>query len=155
MIFFQDVTGGNDPTSANCIAHIRPFAEMADDLAANDVADYTFITPDLCNDMHDQGCETQADGWLSREVPAIQDSAAYQAGGVIFVTWDEGGQGNEPIGMIVLSSLAKAGYANNLAYCHASLVRTIQEIFDLKPYLREANKVADLSDLFVPGVISG
>ncbi len=118
-----------------------------------DVANYTFITPDLCNDMHEQGCDAQADAWLARVIPAIQASEAYQAGGAIFLTWDEGVQGNEPIGMIVLSPLAKAGYANDLAYSHASLVRTIQDIFELQPYLRGANDVTNLSDLFVPGAI--
>jgi hypothetical protein len=33
---------------ASCIAHIRPFTELKQDLAANHVARYNFITPNLC-----------------------------------------------------------------------------------------------------------
>src|SRR5207244_1200468 len=32
MVFFDDVTGKNDPQSAYYIAHERPYTEMADDL---------------------------------------------------------------------------------------------------------------------------
>src|SRR5262249_17876060 len=57
MVFFEDVTDGNDPNSAYCTEHIRPYSELADDLQKNLVARYNFITPDLCNDMHDSvGC---------------------------------------------------------------------------------------------------
>jgi len=33
-------------------------------------------------------------------------------------------------------------------YSHASTLRTIEEIFRVKPYLRSAKSVSDLSDLF-------
>jgi len=52
MVFFDDVTGTNDPASASCIAHVRPFSELATDLQNNAQARYNFITPNLCNDMH-------------------------------------------------------------------------------------------------------
>ena len=151
MLFFQDVTDNNDPNSANCIKHVRPYSELAGDLDQNTVADYNFITPNLCNDMHDKGCDEQADTWLSREIPKIMASEAYKDNGAIFLTWDEGGKGNEPIGMIVLSPLAKAGYSNTIAYSHTSLLRTLQEIFGVAPLLRGAADATDLSDLFVTG----
>jgi len=151
MLFFQDVTDDNDPNSANCIKHVRPYSELAGDLDQNTVADYNFITPNLCNDMHNKGCDKQADTWLSREIPKIMASAAYKDNGAIFITWDEGTKGNEPIGMIVLSPLAKVGYANTIAYSHTSLLRTLQEIFGVTPLLRGAADATDLSDLFVTG----
>jgi phospholipase C len=52
MVYFDDVTGGNDPQSASCIAHERPYTELASDLQHNTVARYNFITPNLCDDMH-------------------------------------------------------------------------------------------------------
>lgn len=149
MLFFQDVTDNNDPNSANCIKHVRPYSELAGDLGHNTVADYNFITPNLCNDMHDEDCDEQADTWLSREIPKIMASAAYKDNGAIFITWDEGGKGNEPIGMIVLSPLAKVSYSNTIAYSHTSLLRTLQEIFGVTPLLRGAADATDLSDLFM------
>ena len=151
MVYFHDVTDGNDPASATCIAHVRPFDEMSADLSSNEVAAYNFITPNLCNDMHDGGCEPQADAWLATVVPEIMSSAAYQEGGVIFITWDEGSHGNEPIGMIVLSPMAKEGYTNTIPYTHASLLRTVQTIFGVTPYLGAADTATDLGDLFVEG----
>src|SRR4051812_34951235 len=53
MVFFQDVAG-NPPSSTNahCKAHHKPYTSLAADLASGNVAQYVFITPDLCHDMH-------------------------------------------------------------------------------------------------------
>ena len=155
MVLFDDVTDGNNPNSAYCIAHVRSYTELATDLQKNTVARYNFITPNLCDDMHtSSGCATpdnikNGDTWLSREVPKILDSQAYKNDGVLFVTWDEAGQGDGPIGLIVLSPDAKGGgYANKIHYTHSSLLRTIQEIFNATPYLGDAANATDLGDLF-------
>lgn len=156
MVFFDDVTDGRDPRSPHCLAHVRPYEELARDLAANTVPRYNFITPDTCNDMHDtKGCATEdsvanGDTWLANEVPKLLASQAYQDGGVIFITWDESeGAEGEPIGMIALSPAAKPGYSNDLAYTHSSLVRTVQDVFALQPYMRDAANATSLQDLFV------
>lgn len=158
MVFFDDMTDGRNPRSPNCIAHVRPYEEIHADLLMGNVSRYNFITPNMCSDMHDNddpGCETRdsvknGDLWLSREVPRIMASKEYQDGGVIFVTWDESeGAEDEPIGMIALSKHAKPGYEGHIPYNHSSLVRTVQDIFALRPYMRDANNVAALDDLFV------
>ena len=89
------------------------------------------------------------DAWLSTAVPPILASPAYQHGGLLLITWDEGEGGDGPIGMIVLSPVAKGGgYANTIRYTHSSTLRTIQEIFDLTPLLGDATQATDLRDLF-------
>jgi phosphatidylinositol-3-phosphatase len=155
FVFFDDVTSSNSTTSAKCIAHVRPEGELATDLAQNTVARYNFITPDLCDDMHDSsGCATtdsvkNGDTWLSHALPAIFASKAYKNGGAVLITWDESENGDFPIGMIVLSPLAKGhGYGNTVAYSHSSTLRTMQEIFGVGPLLRDAAKATSLSDLF-------
>jgi hypothetical protein len=155
MVYFDDVTNNMDQNSAYCIARERPFSELATDLQNNTVAQYNFITPNLCDDMHDSvGCPTldqvkNGDTWLSEQVPMILASEAYQQGGVLLITWDESDDNDQPIGMIVLSPLAKGGgYTNNILYTHSSTLRTIQEIFNVKPYLGDAANATDLSDLF-------
>jgi len=118
-------------------------------------ATYNFITPHLCHDMHDTCAPLndpvlQGDVWLSTEVPKILASQAYRNNGVLFITWDEGASGDGPIGMIVLSPKGKGGgYANTIAYTHSSTLRTLQEIFNVTPTLRDAANATDLSDLFV------
>jgi hypothetical protein len=154
FVFFDDVTNTNDPASAYCIAHVRPFTELATDLTNNTVASYNFITPNLCDDGHDS-CSplsdpvAQTDTWLSQNLPAIMNSTAYKAGGVaILITWDEGEGGDGPIGMIVISPNAKPGYSNTIHYDHGSTLRTMEEIFHVTPLLGGAASATDLSDLF-------
>lgn len=156
FVFFDDVTGTNDPNDAYGLAHIRPYAELAGDLTNNSVARYNFITPNLCDDGHD-ACAPQlnpvqqADDWLASEVPKILDSAAYSNNGAIFIAWDEGEGGSDgPIGMILLSPLARGGgYGNRIHYTHSSFLRTMQEIFGVLPWLGDAANATDLSDLFM------
>jgi phosphatidylinositol-3-phosphatase len=154
MIFFDDVTNTNDPNSSNCISHVRPYTELATDLQHNAEANYNFITPNLCDDMHDT-CSPfndpvkQGDTWLAQNLPTIFNSQAYTNGGVVFITWDEGEGGDGPIGMIVLSNNAKGGgYSNTIQYTHSSTLRTLEEIFGVTPLLGDAANATDLSDLF-------
>jgi phospholipase C len=147
FVYFDDVTNTNDPAAARCIAHVRPYTELANDLQQNTVANYNFITPNLCDDMHD--CDVAAgDTWLSTELPKILNAAAYQHA-VVFVTWDEGEGNDGPIGLIALSPFARAGYSNAIRYTHSSTLRTLQEIFGLTNLLGDAANATDLSDLFV------
>ena len=153
FVYFADVAGaGPSEQGRRCIEHVRPYAELARDLEAGTVARYNFLTPDLCHSGHDS-CPPlhdgvrQADAWLERELPVIMASRAWQDGGAILVTWDEG-SGDSPIGMIAVSPLAKPGYASTIAYSHASTLRTVQEVLGLEPLLRGAAQATSLSDLF-------
>jgi hypothetical protein len=165
MVYFDDVTNTNNSSSAYCIANVRPFSEFAGDLQSNVITRYNFITPNLCDDMHGgTGCPsgsaliTQGDTWLSNRVSTILSSQAYSNGGAIFIVWDEGTSSSDgPIGMIVLSRLARGGgYSNTVHYTHSSTLRTMQEIFNVAPFLRGATNATDLSDLFnpFPGIIN-
>jgi phospholipase C len=154
QVYFSDVTADHNPKSAYCIAHVRPFAQLANDLARRSTARYNFITPDICDDMHDSCAPAnnmvlQGDTWLASHVPAILDSQAYKQGGAIVITWDEAATGDGPIGMIVLSPFAKGhGYTNTIHYTHSSLLRSLEVIFGVRPFLGDAARSNDLRDLF-------
>jgi hypothetical protein len=154
FVYFDDVTGANNRRSAYCIAHVRPYSELSRDLrSASTTARYNFITPNLCDDMHDTCAPVddsikQGDTWLAAAVPKILNSAAYKRGGALFITWDEGEGSDGPIGMIVLSPYAKKGYANSVQYTHSSTLRTVERIFNLRPYLGGAAHSNDLGNLF-------
>jgi hypothetical protein len=149
QVYFDDVR--NDP--AYCIAHERPYEELAPALAANTVSGYNLIVP---NDYH-QGEKIargstnkyrQADDWLSHEIPILQTSAAYGAGAPILILWDESAATNtNPSGLLVLGKYAKVGYSNSVPYSHGSTLRTMQEIFGVGPFLGSAATATDLSDL--------
>jgi hypothetical protein len=153
FVFFEDNTNNESPSSAFCMAHIRPFSELKRDLDEKKSARYNFIVPTLCDSMHSPcggGNQIkQGDEWLAKNVPTILNSSAYRSGGALFIIFDEARSGDGPIPMLVLSPFAKGnGYSNSLYYSHGSMLRTLQEIFNVTPLIRDAAYERDLRDLF-------
>jgi phosphatidylinositol-3-phosphatase len=154
FIYFDDVTCTNDPGCPYGLAHIRPYTELAGDLANARVARYNFIIPDDCHDMHSDctpgGRVSQGDIWLSNEVPAILNSAAFANGGALFILFDETDNAETRLPMLVISQYAwGGGYASTVNYTHSSFLRTMQDHFNVGPYLGEAAAVVNLADLFI------
>jgi phosphatidylinositol-3-phosphatase len=153
FVFFRDVSG-NPPSKANeyCAAHHRPYAALAADLAAARLANYVFITPNLCHDMHDS-CGNKSrvkngDEWLRAELPAmIAYSDAHD--GVIFLAWDEGKE-TRTIPFLAIGRTVKKGFAGAAAYDHGSIIRTVEKIFGL-PVLEAVKGSRDLGDLMEGG----
>lgn len=61
---------------------------------------FSFITPNLCDDGHDSPCANGGAGglkpinvFLRKWIPLIMNSPAYKKDGLIIITFDEGGQG--------------------------------------------------------------
>jgi len=157
VVFFDDVTDAQDMKSAHCISHVRPFGELAADLANDTISDYNFLTPNLCNDMHDTCAPqndsiAQGDAWLAANLPPILASKAYtEHGAVVIVAWDEGEEPSDgPIPFFVLSKNVKAGFSSDTHYTHSSTVKSVQEILGITPLLRHAADAdtADFADLF-------
>jgi phospholipase C len=168
FVYFSDVNHGLSKQSAECIKHVRPFYQMATDLANHTSAQYNFVMPNLCHQGHESisPCDaleskdntSRGDTWLKQNVPVILASDEYKQGGALFIIWDEaedsGPYSDGPIGMFLLSPFAKGGgtapYSNNIHYDHSSTLKTLQEIFQVGPLLGGAANPAtnDLSDLF-------
>jgi phosphatidylinositol-3-phosphatase len=83
--------------SPSCDANDVDLGRLGPDLASEATTpDYAFITPDLCNDGHDEPCidgqpggMTQANTFLKGLIPQITSSPAYKDRGLIIVTFDE------------------------------------------------------------------
>jgi phospholipase C len=136
----------NDP--AQC-SKIVPLTQLSADLQDNQLPDYTWITPNLCNDMHDCPVST-GDAWLKTWVPRILASPAWKQDGVLFIVFDEGvsdagccqyASGGK-VGTLVISPLVRAGTVSQVAYDHYSLLRTVEQAWGL-PLL--ANAACDCS----------
>src|SRR5437879_13183662 len=64
--------------------NLVPFTQFTKDLSNDSFPDFSFITPNLCNDAHDCSLGT-ADGWLKTHIaPLIQSSTCPK--GELFIT---------------------------------------------------------------------
>ncbi|MCA1831586.1 MAG: alkaline phosphatase family protein [Actinomycetota bacterium] len=168
FIYFDDIVGDH----ARCQAHVRPYTELAGDLAYDTLPPFAFITPDTCHDGHDNPCSnglpgglTSADLWLHQEVPALLTYLNAHDGALI-ITLDENGftdTSNPPgccsgglggvlpgfggrIGLLALG----AGITQSVVstpYDHMSLLRTLEDSFGISEHLNNAAMASAMSDV--------
>jgi len=113
------------------------------DLAAR----FTFITPNVCHDMHacddapDLAGQLRAgDRWLATWLPKILDSAEYRSGSTaVFLTWDEDDYAaRQHIATLVIAPSVRPGAAPAQRFTHYSLLRTTEELLGLREFLGHA-----------------
>ena len=144
---------------AGCKTFDVPYPQLAQDLASNTLPAFSFVTPNLIDDMHD-GTVAQGDTWLSQNLPTIFSSAAYQSGTTaVFVTWDEaeGGTSNDcaanttdvgcHVATIVASPSTPAGTTSATLFNHYSLLGTAEELLHL-PMLGQATAFPTMTSAF-------
>jgi phosphatidylinositol-3-phosphatase len=106
-----------------CPPNVVPMTELASDLNGH-TPQLAWITPDMCNDGHDCGI-ARADRWLSHVVPQIIKSKAWQQGGVLFITWDEGSGEDAQVALLVVARNVRGQITMPLN--HYSLLATIAD----------------------------
>jgi hypothetical protein len=134
FVYFDDINGWDGTTfqpSTRCNEHVVDYSQLDKDLAANTVPKYAFITPNMLDDMHD-GSVADGDAWLAREIPKILGSDAFNHGGVLFLTWDEGSNSGDDPPMIVISPNAKSGFVSTTAFNASSYLATVQKILGIE-----------------------
>jgi hypothetical protein len=157
FVYFHSLidTSGTATTSA-CAANVVPLTQLTSDLHANHIANWNFITPNLCDDGHDAPCQgpgadganpgagglTSANAFLAKIVPQIQASQAYKHGGLIVITFDEGSSndgccgestfstGGGKVGLVILGPGIHP-HTSSCEYNHFSLLRTWEDVFHL------------------------
>lgn len=130
---------------SECAPQIVPFSHFAADMAGS-VPRFVWITPNQCHSGHDCNTAT-ADAWLSQTVPTILASSAWQDGGVLFITWDEG----EDSANSVLTLVIHPGtlfHSSARSYDHYSLLASIEDRFGL-PRLGRAAQASAMTDLML------
>ena len=128
-------------------ANIKPLRDFRPD-----AADFSWIIPNLCHDMHD--CSVaEGDAWLASVVQPILASPAFAPGGsgTLYITFDEsdGKAADNEIVTTVLGPKVKAGTRSDVAHSHYSLLRTIETSLGL-PCLAQACEANTLGELFQP-----
>jgi len=167
FLYFPNIIG-ND---ARCKQHVVPYPQLAAQLAANALPNFAFITPDTCHDGHDAPCAngapgglTSADAWLSAEVPPLLNYLNAH-NGVLIITFDENGFGDGPpfgcchggiaglpgfggrVGLLALGAGITPGRTVHTKYDHASLLRTLEDMFGISEHLNNANKSKAMADV--------
>jgi acid phosphatase len=121
-----------DISAASCQANVVDYSNLAGDLNSSRLANYVFITPNLCNDMHDCSVGT-GDAWLSKNVPTILGSAAFtQQHSLLMLVWDEddSSQSNQ-VAFVAVGWKVKAAYKSGVRYNHYSLLKTVEASWGL------------------------
>ncbi len=138
------------------MANVVDLSQLNTDLANNNVPDYSWISPDQCNDMHGRGgggpsdpCDfsnvqgliATGDTFLKNTVSAIMNSNAFNGNSVIFITWDESdfpfsdvsgccdavpGAGGGHVVTITISHSSHKPRTSDVAYNHYSMLSTIE-----------------------------
>ncbi len=94
FMYFESVIGDQ----AFCDAHILSFQPLQKDLRSiSKTPNFSWVTPNLCNDGHDAHCANghvggfpAIDKFLKLWVPRILASPAYKKNGLLVITFDEG-----------------------------------------------------------------
>jgi phosphatidylinositol-3-phosphatase len=110
---------------------------------------FTFVTPNICNDMHDCSVAT-GDKWLSTFLPKILSSSEYAGGKTaIFVTWDEDdSSASNHIPTFVIAPSVTPGTQISTKFNHYSMLRTTEEMLGINTYLGGAASAASMRSAF-------
>ncbi len=136
------------------MANVVDLSQLDTDLASGHVADYNFIAPDQCHDMHGRGAPSSdpcsyaneqsliatGDAFLSGLVNKITSSSSWNGNSVIFITWDESDYpfgdvsgcctavpGGGHVVTLTISHSAHDARVSDTPYNHYSLLATIQD----------------------------
>ena len=124
-----------------CQSSVVPFSQFTPDLASASAPRFIWVTPNLCNDMHDCA-PSVGDAWLQHTVPMLLASPA-MSNGVVVITWDENdGGGSNQVLTLVLGSKRPVNPGG--AYSHPSLLATIEDLLGL-PRLPATRGVAAIA----------
>jgi phospholipase C len=109
------------------------------DLRLDSLPSFAFVTPNVCDDMHDCSVST-GDAWLKRWVTRILASSAYASGTTaLFVTFDEGSGSSNRVATIVVSPTTPPGTRARARFDHYSLLKTTEQLLGISTYLAHAD----------------
>ncbi len=146
LSYYSDVMG----STVQC-QNLVPFTQFAIDLANNQLPDYSFITPNLCNDAHNCSLTT-ADNWLKKNIAPLIASATFQDG-LLVVLFDESGSDNTHGGgrvyWMAIGPKVKSGYQSTFSYYqHQSTERLSLEALGLKSFPGAGATAPSMAEFF-------
>jgi phosphatidylinositol-3-phosphatase len=157
--YFSDVV--NSSTEKN---NIVPFTRFAQDLANHTLPTFSFVIPNLNNDMHDcpagmSSCTdaqkaAAADAWLKKNIAPLLTNSDFQNDGLLIITWDEGrssdtAHGGGHVATVMIGPKVRRGYRSSTFYQEQSLLRTVVNAVGMTvPGPGASASAAPMSDFF-------
>jgi hypothetical protein len=147
LSYFSDVI--NSSTEK---LNLVPYTQFATDLANGHLPQYSFITPNLCNDAHNCSLAT-ADGWLKKNIAPLIASSTFKDGGLLIILFDESANDNTHGGgrvawVAVSPQFSKMGYKSTTLYLHQNTLRLILQGLGVTSYPGAAKSAADMAEFF-------
>lgn len=147
--------------SADYANVISPPTKFLSDVRNGYLANVTWIIPNAAQSDHAQITNGTGPSWVAALVNAIGDSK-YWSSTAIFVTWDDWGgfydhvpppQYNHyelgfRVPLIVISPYARRGYVSHVQHEFGSILRFVEEVFNLPTLGYTDERADDLSDCF-------
>ena len=134
-------------TLGRCSSNDESYSHLASDLSHNQLPAFSFVTPNLIDDMHN-GTVSDGNSWMSHNLPTILNSSEYKNGStVVFITFDEGSDVGSyangencathtsdtscHLSTFVISPSTKAGARSGTLFNHYSLLGTTEQLLRL------------------------
>jgi phospholipase C len=152
---------GSDWVNNVVLATSQNPAQVLTDIANGQLASVSWVIPNGLESDHALENDGSGPSWVSSIVNAIGNSS-YWSNTAIFITWDDWGGWYDHVApkmlnsyeygfrvpMIVVSPYAKLGYISHVTHDFGSILKFVEETYNL-PSLGYADAVADdLSDCF-------
>jgi acid phosphatase len=129
---------------------VVPYTDLSNDLrSAGTTPAFVWITPNVCNDMHDCSVST-GDTWLKNQLPAIFSAQAWTTqNSVLFLVFDEDdGSAANHVAMLVIGPAVKAGYQSALKTNHYNWLATVESIWHLPALTPNDGSAAPMNDFW-------
>ncbi len=132
--------------------NLVPFSQFKTDLANGTLPDYSFITPNLCNDAHDCSLAT-ADKWLKSNIDPLIQSQTFKNGGLLVIVFDEAGSdnthgGGRVVWIAVSPKFSKLNYKSTKFYQHQSALRLMMQGLGLTTFPGKAASASNMAEFF-------
>ena len=147
LSYFSDVINSSSEKR-----NLVPFTQFANDLASGHLPQYSFITPNLCNDAHNCSLAT-ADGWLKKNIAPLIGSSTFKNGGLLIILFDESSNDNTHGGgrvawVAVSPQFSKMGYKSTTLYQHQNTLRLMLQGLGVTAFPGAARSASNMVEFF-------
>ena len=147
FVFIDDA---NVPAQVNNIVPFQP--QFANDLAAAQLPNFSFVVPNQLNNAHD-GTLAQADTWLKTNIDPFVTSPTFQKDGLLIIVFDESdfidlAHGGGQVAAIVVSPHSKKGFQSTTFYQHESTLRLVLKGLGVTTFPGASATAPDMTEFF-------